>query len=551
MQPNTQLGTTAETNRLLGRNAFDVVTGAPINSKNLQSNSQITLPETPVTSNPATPIIATALKNAEATDQATLNVVKETSGLDKIKAAKDEILNQIKGVFGKTTEAQNTAINDNNAIAPYQKDLADINKQIADVTVAYRGEKDAVTGRGDITQSAQAGLNSNIDSKYGRTLADLAIRQSAANQNVTALQTAADRKLALTLAPLQTELSYYKDYLLANNDKLTNDEKDKINMIISEKDKLIKAQTDKEKGIADLITEGLKNGVKIPDNVVQSMLGASSALEATRIANNAGVSLAKPGTGTSATYVPIDASSIVDKNAGNPTWGGLSYNALYNASKNYLATGGKLPTLGLGSKGDVLKAKQAVINYGGQLADAMGLDMTQISALYKANSKAASDIIGRVARIETTSNTLSAQFPRLAQLATNVGNLGITESDLTKTKAEIKKKFGSVDAANYIELLQTIRGDYSAMQAAVAGSRGAQYFSESAAQAIPLGLTPEQYLGLKQTIETSAQLAQGASGEEASALLNPNYSSTILGKDSTIATSTPSGYETYLKAIGQ
>lgn len=222
----------------------------------------------------------------------------------------------------------------------------------------------------------------------------------------------------------------------------------------------------------------------------------------------------------------IDVSSIQDKNASNSAWGGLSFNALEQDAKLFLAQNGKMPSLGLGSSAQTQAKRNAIQNYAGQLADSMGMDVNQISALYKSNSKAAGGIIDRVAKIDTTAATLTSQFPRLAQLANSVGSLGITESDLTAGKAAASRKFGSVDAGNYIELIQTIRGDYAAMQAALAGGKGGQYFAQSAKDAIPLGLTSDQYMGLADTIQASAMNAKTAAASEANDLIMGTSTST-------------------------
>jgi hypothetical protein len=96
------------------------------------------------------------------------------------------------------------------------------------------------------------------------------------------------------------------------------------------------------------------------------------------------------------------------------------------------------------------------------------------------------------------------------------------------------RKFGSTAAANYFDLIQTLRSDYAAMQASVAGSRGGQYFAENAKDAIPVGLSPDQYIGIGQTIAQSAANAKAASGQEAQSLI-------MGGTNPTAATSPPGG----------
>lgn len=229
--------------------------------------------------------------------------------------------------------------------------------------------------------------------------------------------------------------------------------------------------------------------------------------------------------------IPSLIGSIKNLDQTQSSLGGLTVNGLTQKAKTYMANGGNIQGLGLSNSGSSGIQRTLIANYAGYLASQAGMDIPQITALYKANSKAAGEVISRIAKIDTTSNTLAGQFPRLAQLAQKVGNLGITESDLTKGKAEVARKFGSVDAGNYVELIQTIRGDYAAMQAAVGGSRGGEFFARNAQDAIPLGLTPEQYLGLADTIRTSAAIAQQSSGDEAKKLIGVTTPTTSSSTD--------------------
>lgn len=223
--------------------------------------------------------------------------------------------------------------------------------------------------------------------------------------------------------------------------------------------------------------------------------------------------------------VPATIGQITNPNESRSELGGLSVNGLIQKAQAYLTNGGNIQGLGLSGKGNVAAQRTLIANYAGYLADKAGMTVPQITAAYKANSKAATEVTSRIAKIDTTSATLTQQFPRLAQLAANVGNLGITEADLTAGKAAALRKFGSPDAANYIELLQTLRGDYSAMQAAIGGSRGGEFFARSAQDAIPLGLTPQQYLGIGQTIQASAAIAQKAAGDEVGKLIGSSGTS--------------------------
>lgn len=116
-----------------------------------------------------------------------------------------------------------------------------------------------------------------------------------------------------------------------------------------------------------------------------------------------------PG-GTSLSYNPIDVSNIQNPNVGVSAWGGLSYNGLLNAAQIYLTTDGKIPSLGLGQAADAKRARTSIINFAGQLADSLGLDVPTLTALYKANSSAISNMIKQQAAVDTYERTAEANL---------------------------------------------------------------------------------------------------------------------------------------------
>ena len=206
---------------------------------------------------------------------------------------------------------------------------------------------------------------------------------------------------------------------------------------------------------------------------------------------------------------------------------GLTLGREWDAATNYLKKGGSIQSF-VGSmfggtpasKSQKAAATNMIENTSAAIAKNMNMDSAQVQQMYKNNGKAAGDIVNRSARIETVTQTLASQFPRLMDLADKVKTMGITESDIQAGAATAQSKFGSPDAASYIELLTTMRGDYAAMQSALAGSRGGLMFVEDAKKAIPAGMTSEQYKSMQDTIEKSAANAVTATNAEAQKLYN-------------------------------
>ena len=412
---------------------------------------------------------------------------------------------------------------------------------------AQKSEVDALLAQPGGNSQAKSQAIGDINRRYASTQADLTITMDVANRNLTSAQNMVDRKIQLQLEPLKTAIDFQKTFYQDNRDQLSKAESNQLQNMITENTRAY----DSQKSVGDVLKSAITNGVKLTPEILSQVNSAKSANDAYSILAKNGVSLqnpldvqlkqaqiraasAKAGVtvnGSAGGYTPIDTSTIANKNAGNPLWGGLSYNGLNNAAQLYLSANGKMPALGLGSSPTTMAKRDSIVNYAGQLADSLNMSLPQISAMYKANSTTATKIVERVGKIDAVTNSLANQFPRLIQLSKNVGNLGIQESDLTAGKAAVASKFGSVDAGNYVELITTIRNEYAAMQSAVSGSQGGQFFAESAQKAVPIGLTPEQYQGLQQTIQLSAINAQKGTSDEATKLIG-NIGSMSLGNDS-------------------
>lgn len=299
-----------------------------IGTSSLTPTTPVSVP-TPAPSTAAAPIISTSQANADAQKQAADVVAKETASLQPLQDQRTSALDSIKSLIGLTTTAQTNRATQDTQIDPYRKTLADLNQTIADTNVAYRGEKDAVLANGAVSKEGQQGLLSNIDTKYGRQLADLAIRQSAANQNVSALETAADRKLALTIAPLQTEIGYYKDFLLQNIDNLTQQEKDKINMVISEKNNILQRTTTQQGVANEALKAALTAGAKIPDTVTAQIL--ANPAQAYQILAKNGISLQT----NKFTPLPFGSSTVYNPATGETkSLGGSDPNTLAVRNNN-------------------------------------------------------------------------------------------------------------------------------------------------------------------------------------------------------------------------
>lgn len=412
--------------------------------------------------------------------------------------------------------------------------LQNIQNQIANLNASYMSGLVDTEGK-PIPMQFITGQQAQLQKQYAVQVGALTAQAQALSGNITAAQDAINKAVELQTADLKQNYENTKRVLDDNKDLMTkaqqrvaDDRKAEINQQIKEidqfnKDKSTTATNAASYGAPADVIEKITKADNIGDMLREAKGYLTDPVEkAYKLAQIENMR-AKTGTsinGTAGEYEPIDTSNVTNPNKGNPEWGGLSFNALKNNAAIYLSLNGKMPSLGLGQNQDVKKARAAIQNYAGQIADSLGMSTPQISAMYKANSKAASDIISRVAKIEATSNSLVKQFPRLEELADKVGTLGISEQDLTKSKAEIMRKFNSQDAASYIELINTVRSDYSAMQAAIGGGRGGEYVSRAANEAIPVGASSDVYRSLADTINQSSASSLLGTQEAADKLMN-------------------------------
>ena len=269
-------------------------TSPVISSATLQSSTPLMLPEKQFSTTSDAIIASSDASAQDFQKQAEQTVAQQSKALEARQKETQGVMGNIARVYGDIKTTLSGAKEEENTIDPFRTELGNINTEIANQNVAYRGEADAIAKRGDISKEGQASLLQNVKDTYGRRLADLAIRQSAAQGNVTALESALDRKLEMALAPLKSDLQYYTDFELKNADLLTADEKDRLTEIKAEKNRLIEAETKKNTAIASVLKTALENGVKIPDSVASQVLKAGSDLEAYSILARNGITLAKP-----------------------------------------------------------------------------------------------------------------------------------------------------------------------------------------------------------------------------------------------------------------
>lgn len=158
-------------------------------------------------------------------------------------------------IFGQKADAQANQVNIENQLGlqEQQKALSQINTEIANEQIALRGEQEKLR-QGSGSEAQKAISNNTLNDTYGRRLADLAIRQSAANQNITAIQSNAERQTKLLTAPLDTKIQYLSTFAKDNVDYLDKKQTEKLNFIVDD----LKVQKQDIQALQNAKTEMIK-----------------------------------------------------------------------------------------------------------------------------------------------------------------------------------------------------------------------------------------------------------------------------------------------------
>lgn len=174
----------------------------------------------------------------------------------------------------------------NAGIADKTQALNDITNQINQKSLSYRRQAEAVDSNPNITKDQAAVIKSDIEKQSAKELADLAIIQTAATNNLTTAQNIVDRKIQLQLEPLQTQLEYQKFIYGENKDLFTKAEQRQYENMITQSTRNYNDTKEKLKTLEDtqlkLISSAASQGA--PASVLQAIKSAQTPEEATMAA---------------------------------------------------------------------------------------------------------------------------------------------------------------------------------------------------------------------------------------------------------------------------
>lgn len=157
---------------------------------------------------------------------------------------------------------------------------------------------------------------------------------------------------------------------------------------------------------------------------------------------------------------------------------GLTPNALYQAAMTY-ALEGKMPSLGLGSRAQIVAARNAIQNKAGAIAQAAGVTLPQVRAEYAGNRTAITRLLPQNKAIEAAANTASDNLDLALGQSADVSRTGskLANRYLQWARGELTPAAGLTKFETYI---YTAAREYAKVTSG--GALSAQGLTDSAAK---------------------------------------------------------------------
>ena len=238
-------------------------TNQPVNitPQSLTPSQQVSVPQVRQTS--PTDVLTTVPARAQSDiEQARLEAerIQQATG-GQAEQAQKTLLSSVRQLFGDRASAinQQATIEEQAGIGEQRKVLNEVNSQIAEQNIALRAEQERIRNAPMSASQKQVEINT-IENDYGRRLADLAIRQSAARGNIEGIQQDAERKTKLLLAPIDNEIEYFKTFGQQNVDMLSKKEQQTLSLIVSNLESKKADIKELQKAKASLVSEIASNG---------------------------------------------------------------------------------------------------------------------------------------------------------------------------------------------------------------------------------------------------------------------------------------------------
>lgn len=313
-QPKTGIGSTAETNRLLGGSYFDEQTGgqikqftptAPSTTFNAEALAQgtksITIPPTPYSTTAAgiTGGSQAVIDNQKINEKLIADEAAKTAKLTEQKVVLDK---SKEAIMGKQTEKIAAEGDVNTPGTPaWQKEQA---RQLSlRLDKSQRGQINELTAleTQSMSPAGKQQAESAINRRYALEQGDLQLKYHIAASDYNAAAETLNKKFELELEPLKTDYDDQVNLYNQYKDDLTKTEDRQWTKIISDSDNAVKTKEANQKEVSGLFAKLNENNPQVLKNnpaLVVKLANAENGVEFNQLLATNGIGLGKPTSGT-------------------------------------------------------------------------------------------------------------------------------------------------------------------------------------------------------------------------------------------------------------
>lgn len=239
--------------------AFTPYTPKAITPESLQPVAPVSVPPA---STPTTTLAGAGISGtATGVDAATQTLIKQqqdaadkaAANVSTDKANYDALTSELAGKGTATIAAETAA-----GIPDLTKSLQDATNEYNTKALDFKHQEEAILGQAGITTD-QANENlSSVSRLHNSELADIAIRQSVAQGNLTAATNLVDHKIDLQYGDLKDLIGYQQHILDTDQGTLSDADKNKLSIQLDANKTALTYQTDQAKAVEDLKVKTLQ-----------------------------------------------------------------------------------------------------------------------------------------------------------------------------------------------------------------------------------------------------------------------------------------------------
>lgn len=392
--------------------------------------------------------------------------------------------------------------------------LTDITNEYNTKQLAFRQAAENAYAHAGNQASGDAAVAA-LDRQNNAELADIAVRQSVAQGNLTAAQNLVDHKIALQYGDLKDIIGYQMQFLQTNETNLSNDQKAQLQQKITENQRQYDTETAAAKELETQKLTTLSNAMEMG-----APAGVQQAIQAAKTPEDALAAAGKYAGGLAAEAQRANiAQSYASANASNAT-----------AAKSQAAAGvagmsGASPELLAAIDAGTIdpnRINSRTLGIYNDMAKA-GVDAAASHAGIAGNTAA----YGDVQRYQTTATrvvgVLDKNIPLVAALADKVNQTGVPGLD--SYLQGVKQYTGNnPDVIKYVNSIKTLRSEYAQMLAK--GNVPTEGDKTDAATAIPSGLSSAGYTALGQQLKLEASNIISTAQDTKAGIFNSSGSGT-------------------------